>query len=455
MAAQAEDTGGAKKRPPKRPITRKVAAKPKAAPVTESTTAARVSAAKAAVTASVEAPRGVDRPMPVEAPAPRPLVKPAVPSVKADEVVMRAAAQGFGAASTAANRGGIRHSDVTNFLRQLIMMLQAGTPILRSLRTLSKRGERVAMRDLVTDITQYVEAGNPLWQSFDRHPRYFDTVFVNLIKASEASGNLVPVLKRTVTFREERELMIKRVRGAMIYPVLLVVVSMGVLLLITNLVVPEFKDMFVKSNLQMPAITQNFIAATEIFNRIWWVPIVALIGIIFLYYAWFVRDARRRLFADRMKLKIPVLGTILHKHALVELTRTMTMLLRSGLSMMATLELTRSAIHNRAVAQSLQAVRDSVEQGGGLEAPLRKAAPVIPPVMTDMFVTGEESGSVDQVTEQIADVYEEEVKIAVDSLGEALQPIFTIVIGVGVIFLFVALFLPLISMMDQLTGSGV
>jgi len=133
----------------------------------------------------------------------------------------------------------------------------------------------------------------------------------------------------------------------------------------------------------------------------------------------------------------------------------MALLLRSGLSMMATLDLTRSAIHNKRVALALQTVRDSVEAGGGLEEPLRQEERVIPPVVTDMFVTGEEAGRVDQIAEQIAEVYEEEVKIAVTTLGETLQPVFTIFVGIVVIVLFIALFFPLVTMIDQIASAGV
>lgn len=354
-------------------------------------------------------------------------------------------------------RGSARSSDVTNFLRQLIMLLEAGTPILKSLKTLSGRGARAAIRALVSDIAQFVEAGNPLWQAFDRHPRYFPAVFVNMIKASEASGTLVVVLRRLVDYREKREMMAKRVRGASIYPVMLVLACFAVMLLLTMFVVPEFKSLFEKAGLQdqMPQITISFLAISESFTHWWYMPIVVVIALIILYKGWFVRSPLRRLTADRIKLNIPIIGPILHKNAIVELTRTMSLLLRSGLSMMATLELTRKAIHNQAVAESLQGVRDSVERGDGLEPPLREAAPVIPAVVADMFVTGEESGRVDLVCEQIADVYEEEVKIAVDTLGETLQPIFTVVIGIVVIVLFVALFLPLVTMIEGLSGSSV
>ena len=348
--------------------------------------------------------------------------------------------------------GGVRHADVTVFLRQLIMLLEAGTSILKSLRALSLRGERPAMRALISEITESVEAGNPLWMAFDRHPRHFDTVFVNLIKASEASGTLTTVLRRLVHYREERELLRKRVRGAMVYPVLLLLALFGAMFVITSFVVPVFADFFGRAGLNIPGPTRFLISASAVFRVWWWLPIVAFVALVFAYKFWYVRDPVRRITADRIKLRIPILGPIYHKNAIVEMSRTLGLLLRSGLSMMATLDLTRNAIHNRAVAESLQAMRNSVERGGGLEEPMRQSD-VIPSVVADMFVTGEESGRVDDVAEQIAEVYEQEVRIAVEGVGEAIQPIFTLFVGVFVLILFVSLFLPMINMIDQLGGQ--
>ncbi|MBI1319121.1 MAG: hypothetical protein GC168_09255 [Candidatus Hydrogenedens sp.] len=369
-----------------------------------------------------------------------------------DEIVVRKES-GKGSALSGFMSGGVASTDVTTFLRQLIMLLEAGTPILKSLKTLSERGKRAAARALVADIAMYVEAGNPLWQAFDRHPRYFDSVFVNLIKASEASGTLVTVLRRSVDYRTSRELLAKRVKGAMVYPILLVVACFAVVLLLAYFVVPQFKELFEKANLEIPEVTKKFLAISEAFTLYWWVPIVALFLLYLVYRFWFLRSPVRRLIADRIRIRIPVVGHILHKNAIVEMTRTMALLLRSGVSMMSALDLTRNAIHNLAVGQVLQHVRDNIEGGGGLEAPLRAASPVIPDVVTDMMVTGEDSGRVDAVCEQIADIYEEEVEIAVSTIGEAIQPIFTVIVGGIVMLLFVALFLPMVSMIQQLQGG--
>jgi len=353
------------------------------------------------------------------------------------------------------SRGGIRAADITTFLRQLIMLLDAGTPILKSLRSLADRGERMALRSLIADIAQYVEMGNPLWQAFERHPRHFDTVFVNLIKASEASGTLTTVLSRTVKYRERREILRKRVRGAMFYPVILLFACFAAVLFICKVVLPEFQAMFEKFNVELPGLTVYFMATARVIGNYWWVGVLAVAALVALYKFWYVQNPLRRITADRLKLRLPILGVIVRKNAIVEMTRTLALLLKSGLSMMATLELVRNAIHNRAVAQTLQSMRDSVERGAGLEQPLRQASDVIPPVVADMLVTGEESGRLDSIAEQIADTYEEEVNISLSTLGDALQPILTVFIGILVILVMLAVFVPLVNMVNQLSaGAG-
>lgn len=359
-----------------------------------------------------------------------------------------------GPAASAGFMRSVSHRQVTDFLRQLIMLLRAGTPILRSLQTLSKRTSSRATRALIADITQYVEAGNPLWQAFDRHNKYFDRVFVNLIRASEASGTLVTVLGRLVSYRTKRELLRKRVTGALFYPVILLVACTLVLLLLTKYVVPEFKDIFAKASIEVNALTQAVFNASDVIGTYWWTPYAAIFILLVLYAIANKKSPTAKMLFDNVKIHIPIVGDIMHKSALVDLSRTLALLIRSGVSMMQTLELTRSAVRNLFVADCLKDVRDSIERGGGMEGPLRKNSRAIPAVMTDMLVTGEESGRVDEIADQIADIYEEEVEIKTQTLGEALQPIFTVIVGVGVIILFIALFLPLITSMDQLAGSS-
>lgn len=464
-AAPAGDAAAAKKKP----VAKKAPAKkaPAAKPVVKAEAPRKVALKKLDVKSladELKSPAAAESP--AEAPrsaaaAPRPVgvvkavpVKPAA-KAPAGKDNKRSLADFMGPAAHAVATGYVSERRVIDFLRQLIMLLRAGTPILRSLQTLSKRTSSAGTRALISDITQYVEAGNPLWQAFDRHNKYFDRVFVNLIKASEASGTLVTVLGRVVTYRSEQAMMRKRVRGAMIYPFVLVVVCVLVMLLLTKFVIPEFKDIFEKANIPTPLLTQKIFAVSDFVGTWWWLPFPVVLVLYIAYKLGVNNSPLMRYYADAIKIRIPIVGSIVKKSALVELTRTLALLIRSGVPMMATLELTRSAITNRRIADCLQGVRDSIERGGGMEGPLRKSAPAIPHVMTDMIVTGEESGKVDEICEQIADIYEEEVEIETRSLGEALQPLFTVIVGIGVMILFVSLFLPLITSLDQLAGSGV
>ncbi len=355
--------------------------------------------------------------------------------------------------------GRIREHDITDILRQLIMLLDAGTPLLKSLQILSQRSERPRIRALVADICSYVESGNALWQAFERHPHQFDPVFVNLVKASEASGTLTTVLKRLIVYRERREMLSRRMKGALWYPVVLVVVCCLVLLLIAKVVVPQFQDIFTKLDIagQLPWYTTTLISTVETLSS--WkvvVPAIAIVVILFFVYKAMVRVSPLwRVRADRWKMRLPKIGhSIVRKRAVVDFTHSLSLLLRSGLSMMVTLDLVRNVIHNKAMAQALQGVRDSVERGEGIEEPMRAAKGIFPPVVVDMLVTGEESGQLDDIAEHIAETYEEELNITIGTLGEMLQPILTILIGLVVLVLFLALFVPMITMMEKLGASA-
>lgn len=359
----------------------------------------------------------------------------------------------------ASGLGPVPERDITDVLRQLIMLLDAGTPLLKSLQILAQRSERARVRALLADIGSFVENGNALWQAFERHPNQFDPVFVNLVKASEASGTLTTVLKRLISYRERRDMLKRRMRGALWYPVVLVAVCALVLLLIAKVVIPQFQEIFAKLDIadKLPWYTTSLISTVETLSS--WqivVPVlVALVAIVVLYKIVVRVSPLWRIRADRWKMRIPRIGhSIIRKRAVVDFTRSLSLLLRSGLSMMVTLDLVRNVIHNKAMAHSLQAVRDSVERGEGIEEPMRDAKGIFPPVVVDMLVTGEESGQLDDIAEHIAETYEEELNITIGTLGEMLQPILTIIIGLVVMVLFLALFVPMITMLNEIGNSA-
>ena len=352
--------------------------------------------------------------------------------------------------------GSVRNKDITAFLRQLVMMLEAGTPILKALKSLSRRGERKGVRSMVGGICEYVEAGNPLWQAFARESKHFPAVDVNLIKASEASGTLTAVLKRIADYREQRERLTKYVQVAMIYPSILVAVCLGLIIVLATFVIPAFEEIFATMDVEFGAFTIFVMAASKFVSATWWFFVLVAIGLFLLYEFWWIRNPLRKLTSDQIKLRLPIFGGIVRRTVIADFTRTFAMLLRSGISMMATLDLCKNSVGNRAYIGVIQDMRDSIESGEGLEAPLRSAekSKYLPGIVVDMLLTGEESGSMEQVADQIADTYEDEVEIAVNGLKEAITPIFVVLMGFIVGSIVIAMFLPLIAMINNISSGA-
>ncbi len=437
MATKAQTKSAAKKKPAKRrPGKRKSVAKSKAS-------SRKPSAARKAVVELREAENLIEAEL--EKPKARSASAQAVPSASATP-------------ETILSRGGsgIRKKDIIAFLRQLIMMLEAGTPIIKSLKSLARRGERKAVRDMVTGITEYVEAGNPLWQAFAREGKHFAPVDVNLIKASEASGTLTSVLKRIANYREKRERLLKQVKVGMIYPLVLVAASLGVIIVLATWVIPSFKEVFDTLDTEIEGFSLFVMSAAEIIASYWWLAIAAVAALWAAHEFYWVKNPLRRLQSDKIKLKIPIYGTIIQLSVIADFTRTFSMLLRSGISMMATLDLCKNSVSNHAYIGMIQDLRDSVESGEGLEAPLRQAEKkgYLPGIVVDMLLTGEESGSLEQVADQIAQNFEEEVEIAVEGIKESVTPIFVVGMGFIVGCIVIGMFLPLIAMIDNIAGGG-
>ncbi len=359
-----------------------------------------------------------------------------------------------GMLAPAPNVGRIRPRDITAFLRQLLMLVDTGTPLVKGLRTLSERTTNARLRMLIGDVCSYVETRNPLWQALERHPRHFPPVFVNLIKAGEASGTIPEVLRRLIEFRDRGESTRRKIKSALIYPTVVLVAAVAFMFVVSKLVVPTFEDMFNEiGNMEMPALTRVVIGISHLIGNYWLLWII-LIAVLFVLYKMFAASPGGRLVVDRIKLGIPGFGKILTSATVAEFTRTFALLLRSGVSILVTLDLTKDAMQNRAFGQSLISIRDSVERGEGLEAPLR-ANDLMPPIVTDMLVTGEESGSLDDISEKISEIYQEDLDIAVSTLSALIEPVLAIVLGIVVLILVLTLFLPYVSMIEQISTQGV
>lgn len=440
MAISTEKPSAAKKKPVKRkPAKKKAASKTKAKTRTKAKPASRTKALakRRAIEAVSEPPEAtVDEPLVLERTIPSVNVAP-------DTFTTRSVT-------------GVRAKDITNFLRQLIMMLDSGTPILKALHSLAQRGESKGIRNIVAGIAEYVESGNPLWQAFAREGKYFSPMFINLVKAAEASGTLTTVLRRLVDFQEQRARLKKYIQVAMIYPTILVAVCLAVLVLLSLVVLPEFREIFESMDVTLNWYSEFVMDSADFVAQFWWLGVLAVIGVIVAYQFWWIRNPLRRLAADQLKLRLPIFGFIIQRGLVADFLRTFAMLLRSGISMMATLDLCKNSMSNRAYVNAIQDMRDSVESGEGLEAPLRAAERkgYIPGIVVDMMITGEETGSLDKVADQVAQTYEEEVEVAADALKEAITPAFVVIMGFAVGSIVIAMFLPLIGMIENISGGA-
>ncbi len=341
---------------------------------------------------------------------------------------------------------------VTSFLRQIVMLLEAGVPLLRAINTLASRVSNKAFDNVLKDVAQRIESGNTLWQSMASHPKYFDHLFVSIIKAGESSGTLTEIITRLADYREKKALLQRQIRSAMAYPVVIFSASIAVLILFLVWVLPEFESIFSQFNIQLPAITRIALAFGHGLVKYWWLWLVIIAGAGGFVIA-YGRTPGGRLNLDRWKLKIPIFGRIITQTVVADFAHTFATLLNAGISILETLELTKEAVGNAAFAEDLQQVRDSIERGEGLEKPLRRSK-VVPPIVTDMLATGEEAGSLDKISRQMAKIFEQEAETSINTLKSLIEPVMILGLGLVVLFLTLSFFWPYISIINQVTALG-
>jgi type II secretory pathway component PulF len=352
-------------------------------------------------------------------------------------------------AASAAKGKRVSEEEITSFLRQLVMLLEAGVPLLRSMNTLATRTSNKAFGAVLKDVADRIEAGNTLWQSFSYHPKCFNHLFVSIIRAGESSGTLTDIMAHLADYREKKAFMRKQVRSAIAYPFVVFIASIAILILFLVVVIPEFEALFSSFDIQLPAITRGALAFSHALVSFWWLWIALIGGTVFLILS-YSRTPAGRLQIDYLKLRAPVFGQVMTKKVVADFAHTFATLLNAGISILETLDLTKEAVGNTAFAKDLQQVRESIERGEGLEKPLRRSK-VVPPLVTDMLATGEESGSLEKVSRQMAVIFEREVEAAVNTLRALIEPVMILGLGLVVLFLTLSFFWPYVSLIDQIT----
>ncbi len=343
-------------------------------------------------------------------------------------------------------RGTIKMRDIVIFTRQFSTMINAGLPLVQALDILAKQTENKVLADVTRAVVFDVESGHTVADALGKHPNAFSELYVNMVAAGEAGGILDTILMRLATFMEKNDALIRKVKGAMIYPGVIMSVAAIAIAVLLIFVIPVFESMFASVGLALPLPTRIVIGMSRFLKGYWWAIGAGLGGGAWLlkrYYA----SPSGKLNIDKMLLKMPVLGDVLRKSAVSRFTRTLGTLISSGVSILDGLEITAKTAGNRVIQDAIMQSRASIAGGDTIAAPLQKSA-VFPPMVISMIAVGEQTGGLDEMLSKIADFYDEEVDAAVSGLLSLLEPIMIVFLGVVVGGMVVAMYLPIFDMIN-------
>ncbi len=347
---------------------------------------------------------------------------------------------------------GIKPAQITLFTRQLSTLQDAGLPIVQSLQILSDMQRPGKFKATLGQVTEEVQSGSMLSEAMARHPKIWDKLYTNLVKAGETAGALDTILRRLAEFREKAEKLKKKIIGALIYPVAVMTIATGILTFIMVAIVPKFEQIFRELGITLPALTEGLISFSRFMADFWWIALLTIFGTSILLK--FIRGTvAGGAMVDRLQLHIPVLGDVVKKGSVARFTRTLGTLVTSGVGFLDALEITRSATPNIVVQNAIASVRESVKEGETINEPLRRSG-IFDDIVVNMIKVGEETGELDKMLIKIADNYDEEVDAAVSAMMALMEPALIIFMGGAVGTIVIALFLPLIKIIEQLGGGG-
>ena len=343
---------------------------------------------------------------------------------------------------------GVKTRDVVIFTRQFSTMINAGLPLVQSLSILAQQTENKTLKDITRAVVYDVEAGNTLADALAKHPKAFSGLYVNMVAAGEAGGILDTILMRLATFLEKNDALVRKVKGAMVYPAVIITVAIIAVAVLLVFVIPTFSSMFASVNMELPLPTRIVIGASDFLTRFWWAIILGGILLVLGFRSYYgTPNGRKNI--DGLLLRAPVLGDLLRKSAVSRFTRTLGTLISSGVSILDGLEITAKTAGNRVVHDAVMQSRQSIAGGETIAGPLQ-ASGVFPPMVISMISVGEQTGGLDEMLTKIADFYDAEVDVAVSALLSLMEPIMIVVLGVIVGGMVVAMYLPIFDMVNAI-----
>ncbi|MER3473148.1 MAG: hypothetical protein C4335_03765 [Armatimonadota bacterium] len=348
--------------------------------------------------------------------------------------------------------GRVKLSDLAIFCRQFSTMQDAGVSIVRSLDVLAQQTQSPKLRRILVDIQAEVEAGQTLSKAMSKYPNVFSNLFIGLIRAGEVGGVLEESLQRLAAFLEADVALRRKVRAAMVYPAIVVIVALVVVIGLVTFILPKFFDVYKDLRIkEFPVMTRMLMDFSNFLTSRWYV-MIAVVVLVVIAFRMFVRTRIGRRLYDRLKLKLPVFGPLNHKIALARFSRTLSTLLSSGVPILQALETVAGTVANEIIAEAVMEARARIREGDRIGPPLEKSG-MFPPMVVHMISIGEESGALDQMLSKVADFYESEVESTVQALTSAIEPVLIVLLGGMVGFIVISLLLPLVTAVQSLAGG--
>jgi type IV pilus assembly protein PilC len=357
------------------------------------------------------------------------------------------------AKSAGSGFGRVKLSDLSIFCRQFSTMIDAGVSLVRALDVLGEQTQNPKLKRILKEIQVEVESGQTLSKSMQKYPKVFSNLFVGLIRAGEVGGVLEEALQRLSHFLEKDMELRRKVKAALTYPAIVVVVALLIVLGLCTFIVPKFielfKDLGVK---ELPPMTQMLVDFSDFLKSKWYVGL-GICVLLWFSIKMFGRTKVGRRVIDRIKLKVPVFGKLGHKICLARFSRTLSTLLVSGVPILQAMETVAGTVGNEIISEAIMNARARIREGDRINEPLEKSK-MFPPMVVHMISIGEESGALDQMLSKVAEFYEGEVESSLQSLTSAIEPVMIVFLGVCVGFIVIAMFLPLIQVIQNLSGGG-
>lgn len=348
-------------------------------------------------------------------------------------------------------RGGVSIEDLVLIARQLATMIRAGLPLVEVLDILGDQVEKLVLRNVLRQVERDVQSGSSFYEALARHPKVFNQFFLSMCKVGEASGMLDTILDQVATYLEKSASIRRKVKSAIMYPTAVSIFAALIMVLIMWKVVPVFEEIFQGLDIELPTLTKIVIAISRFIREKWYIASAGAIGTFVLFHQW-AKTKHGRHNLDTLKLKLPIFGPLLLKVAIAKFSRSLGTLMRAGVNILGALEIVAKTAGNVIIEDAIMKTKVSIQGGESITKPLTEAG-VFPPMVTRMIEVGERTGALENMLHKIAEYYEDQVDAAVSGLTSLIEPLLIVFLGVIIGTVVISMFLPLIKMIEAVSGG--